>query len=127
MEKEIINLLKLLENLEDKISFLNLERDRLREEAIPENVRQVLREIDEEFAPQIEETRNLADKVREQIKNLVLEHKQSVSTPTGRVVAIFRKGPSGWDTQRLRQYAEKHPEINSFITEGQPSVIIKFK
>lgn len=57
------------------------------------------------------------------IKAAVLTQGQSVRG--ARLLAVFNKGRTSWDTKRLDGYAVAHPEIAAFRSVNAPTVTIR--
>lgn len=58
-----------------------------------------------------------------EVKADVLAHGETVKGE--RLMAVWVKGRTSWDSKRLDGYAAAHPEIESFKTVGEPSVTIR--
>jgi hypothetical protein len=79
--------------------------------------------LDAEYNPLIESSKARIATLEEEIKNDVLQHGASVKG--SRLFAVFYQGRVSWDTKRLDQYANTHPEITAFRKQGNPSVSLR--
>ena len=57
------------------------------------------------------------------IKPLVIQHGETVKF--GKIQAVYTKGRTSWDTDKLEQIASTHPVVNDAKKIGQPSVSIR--
>lgn len=57
------------------------------------------------------------------VTNVILENGASVAGKT--LHAVFSKGRTTWDTQKLEGYAIAHPELKELKKVGKPSVSIR--
>jgi hypothetical protein len=92
---------------------------------ITKDVRQKLADIDIEF----EGYSNIANaniaQLKAEITQEVLAVGKTIRATDEKRMAMYRKGSSTWDGDKLHGYAAAHPEILVFNKVGQPSVIIK--
>lgn len=120
-DSEIIEKLHELALIRDVCANFQQELDELKDQAFlncPDlNVRrhEILVEI-EALAP-----RNLA--TAEMISRAILESGESVKGVE--LQAVFSKGRTTWDGQKLAGYAIAHPEIEKLKKVGKPSVAIR--
>ena len=106
-----------------KLDDLRGEKARLKDELIPEEIKQALCEIDEEFEPlEMQAQKDLQDAQAEVIKS-VLELGQSIKGSTH--MAVYRKPSISWNTEILEKLCKKYPEIELAKKEGAPSVAIR--
>ncbi len=106
-----------------RLSDMQSELERARQDAIPPEVRELLETIDAEYQPKL-------DALREKLKSLEDEVKERVlntgSTLKGNVVmAVYRKGSTKWDEKHLERLAAEYPRILEAKVEGKPSVAIQ--
>jgi hypothetical protein len=79
--------------------------------------------LEAEFAQPTSDLTLAMDTLREEIKADVLVHGGTIKGE--RFMAVFNKGRTSWDTERLEKYATAHPEVNEFKKVGEPSVSIR--
>jgi len=106
-----------------RLSDMQAELEKARQDAIPPEVREQLETIEAEYQPKL-------DALREKLKSLEDEVKERVlntgSTLKGNVVmAVYRKGSIKWDEKHLERLATEYPRILEAKMEGKPSVAIQ--
>ena len=106
-----------------RLSDMQAEMEKARQDAIPQEVREQLETIEAEYQPKL-------DALREKLKSLEDEVKERVlntgSTLKGNVVmAVYRKGSTKWDEKHLERLAAEYPRILEAKVEGKPSVPIQ--
>jgi len=106
-----------------RLSDMQAEMEKARQDAIPQEVREQLETIEAEYQPKL-------DALREKLKSLEDEVKERVlntgSTLKGNVVmAVYRKGSTKWDEKHLERLAAEYPRILEAKIEGKPSVAIQ--
>jgi phage host-nuclease inhibitor protein Gam len=106
-----------------RLSDMQVEMERARQDAIPPEVREQIETIEAEYQPKL-------DVLREKLKSLEDEVKERVlntgSTLKGNVVmAVYRKGSTKWDEKHLERLAAEYPRILEAKVEGKPSVAIQ--
>ena len=106
-----------------RLSDMQSELERARQDAIPPEVREMLETIDAEYQPKLdalrEKLKSLEDEVKEQVLN-------TCSTLKGNVImAIYRRGSIKWDEKHLLRLAIEYPRILEAKIEGKPSVAIQ--
>jgi len=106
-----------------RLSDMQAEMEKARQDAIPQEVREQLETIEAEYQPKL-------DALREKLKSLEDEVKERVlntgSTLKGNVVmAVYRKGSTKWDEKHLERLAAEYPRILEAKVEGKPSVAIQ--
>jgi hypothetical protein len=105
------------------IDLIHQEKQALIDKVLTPEIKEKLKEIDEEFDPK-------EDKLLEQISMLEAEIKQEV-LDAGRTVKgtyhqfRFGKPRVTWLTDALDGYAEAHPEIKQFRKLGNSSVSVR--
>jgi len=120
---EFNNYLTEYEDVYLRLSDMQSELERARQDAIPPEVREQLETIEAEYQPKI-------DALREKLKSLEDEVKERVlntgSTLKGNVVmAVYRRGSTKWDDKHLERLATEYPRILEAKVEGKPSVAIQ--
>ena len=106
-----------------RLSDMQVEMERARQDAIPPEVREQLETIEAEYQPKLdvlrEKLKSLEDEVKEQVLN-------TCSTLKGNVVmAVYRRGSTKWDEKHLERLAAEYPRILEAKIEGKPSVAIQ--
>ncbi len=106
-----------------RLSDMQSEMEKARQDSIPPEVREQIETIEAEYQPKL-------DALREKLKSLEDEVKERVlntgSTLKGNVVmAVYRKGSTKWDEKHLERLAAEYPRILEAKIEGKPSVAIQ--
>jgi len=106
-----------------RLSDMQVEMERARQDAIPPEVREQIETIEAEYQPKLdvlrEKLKSLEDEVKEQVLN-------TCSTLKGNVVmAVYRRGSTKWDEKHLERLAAEYPRILEAKVEGKPSVAIQ--
>ena len=106
-----------------RLSDMQVEMEKARQDAIPQEVREQLETIEAEYQPKLdalqEKLKSLEDEVKEQVLN-------TCSTLKGNVVmAVYRRGSTKWDEKHLERLAAEYPRILEAKIEGKPSVAIQ--
>jgi hypothetical protein len=115
------NLNKLAE-LDAQRNITEMEKEKLVQSVLTPEIKQHLRDIDDEFAPQLEAINNERSQIEAEVRNDVMVSGESVKGDFYR--ASYVQGRTLWDTKALDGYAAAHPEIVQFKKEGAPSVRI---
>jgi hypothetical protein len=103
-----------------EVTRLDLEAKRAE---ILKSVQAELDALEDEYAPLLATAEARIEALKEEIKSEVLEHGASVRG--GHLQAVYSRGRVTWDTHRLEDYANEHPEVNEFRREGSPSVSLR--
>lgn len=118
VQELIIEMMENLEQLEvSKLAILQNKKD-LENEVMTEEIKQQLKAIEEEFAPDLERLDTLIANSSKAIKDRCVELGETVTGPTMRVT--FNKGRASWDSKALEGYAHAHPEILAMKKTGKP-------
>jgi hypothetical protein len=117
-----IEKLNALGELEAKRTILQLDKDKLIEGVLTPEIKQALKDIDDEFSETFKAIDGGRKQLEDEIKSEILTIGESVKGEVYR--ASFVKGRIAWDTDALEGYAAAHPEIMQFKKEGSPSVRI---
>ena len=102
---------------------LEKERDNLIAKAIPSEVQTRIDVINDEYNERMMGPHIAASKLRELIKEDVLEHGSTVKGE--HIMAVWNKGRESWDTKALKGYAAAHPDVLQLKKVGEPSVTIR--
>lgn len=95
----------------------------LEENVIPEDVREKIAEIREEFGPQLAEAEKRMKVLEEQVREAVVKAGHTIKGL--RLQAVYLKPKAMWDNAKLEGYAASHPEILTLRTFGKPTVQIR--
>ena len=102
---------------------LEKERDNLIAKAIPSEVQTRIDVINDEYNERMMGPHIAASKLRELIKEDVLEHGSTVKGE--HIMAVWNKGRESWDNKALNGYAAAHPDVLQLRKKGKPSVTIR--
>ena len=119
----ISNDLDSLANTNAMLDELEKERDNKIDDCIPPEIHKRMAEIADEYDEKMMGAQIAVSKLRELIKQDVLEHGETVKGE--HLQAVWNKGRTSWDTKALKGYAVVHPEINELRKTGDPSVTIR--
>ena len=119
---DTIEKLNKLADLTAQRHVVQMEKEKLVLSVLTPEIKQQLREIDDEFAPQFEAIDETYKQIESDVRNDVMVSGESVKGDVLR--ASYVKGRISWDTKALDGYAAAHPEIEQFKKEGAPSVRI---
>jgi len=106
-----------------KLTDLELEKEKLKQSLIPEEIREKLSEVDEEFEPMIAQAQQEKEIAQSEVIKVVLERGTTIRGSTH--MAVFRKPSVTWDTELLEKLSQKYPEIDLARKVGNPSVAIR--
>ena len=112
-----------LANLKAQKELVRLDKEETIKKAVPPEVLEVIEDIEAEYATVNEGITKNYDKVEEEIKQAVLELKESVKTEVGS--AIYNKGRNKWDTDMLNGLAILIPKVKEAYKQGDPYVTIR--
>lgn len=109
---------------------LELQKQELKADIMPEELRAALQEynnelraIDAEFAGRAEIANKNIASLRDIIKQTILKHGSTIKGD--HLMAVWNKGRVTYDSRGLDGYAIAHPEIEAFKKTGKPSVTIR--
>lgn len=105
------------------IEVANAEKSTLIDSILTPEIKEKLREIDEEFAEKIENLSQEKAQLESEIKQEVLSAGRSIKGTYH--TFSYTKGRVSWDTKSLDGYAAAHPEIERFRIVGNPSVSVR--
>jgi hypothetical protein len=117
-----VQMLDRLAELRSESDALRLEWEELRDKILAP-VQAQLSELDDEFTPRMNAVQETMAGVETLVRQQVLAEGETAKG--SRLIAVFNKGRTSWDTKRLDGYAVAHPEIGAFRSEGAPSVSIR--
>jgi len=120
--KNIDKILSDYEELYLQLRDLISQIENLKNDVIPQEIKEKLESIDSEFAFQIGELREKLSVLEKELREAVLERKSSL---TGNVIqVIYRKGSPKWDEKYLEKLSADYPLILGAREEPNPSVSI---
>ena len=100
-----------------------LEKQRLIDSVLTEEIKAKITEIEAEFSGKTQTVVEKINILEAEVKELVKALGQSVK---GQFLhAIFTKGRVSWDSKALDGYAKAHPELAEYRKEGDPFVSLK--
>lgn len=107
------------------ITMLTNDMNKLLDQVIPDELKEKLQEIRDEFMPKIDALTEENKALEGVIKKAVLLIGESVKTDVG--TATYSAGRVSWNDDALMGYAKAHPEIEGFRSTGTPYVSLKIK
>ena len=118
--KEILEQLTELYAQQD---LLKIDRDQARDNAIPEEIKAALADIDAEFSPKLDAVAEKIAKLEADAKTAVLA--EGATVKGGALQAVYTKGRVTWDGKKLEGMAALIPQLADARKEGEPSVSIR--
>jgi hypothetical protein len=119
---DVVKLLDRLAELKDEATVTRLEWEQLRD-AIVEPVRKELDDLDAEYMPKMAGIQDATTSIETNIRQQVLALGNTAKG--ARLMAVYNKGRTSWDTKGLDGFAAAHPEMERFRKTGEPSVTIR--
>jgi hypothetical protein len=119
----IVHDLERLANSEAQLDVLKLQEQEAVNEILTDDICQQLDDIHEDFASQRRGIELSISTERDNIKQDVLEHGETVKGEY--LQAVWNKGRVSWNAKALVGYAVSHPEILELRKFGDPSVTIR--
>jgi len=116
----IVSSLNELANYQAQVTVLHLEKQRLLDEAMPQEIKQRLAEIELEFAGKTESAQEKIDTLTAEIKQAVIHEGASVKGDF--LHAVYSKGRVTWDGKQLEGMMALIPGLAAARKEGEPSV-----
>jgi uncharacterized protein YifE (UPF0438 family) len=87
-------------------------------------VRDQLAEVDAAYAEKLRDATDTAAKNDEALRALLQHLKHSVTLAGIR--AVYTAGRVTWDSKRMEEYAQTHPEVREYRKVGKPVVALRF-
>jgi len=119
---DLIQMLNDLADYQDQLEALRLRYDDERRR-ICQPVADQLAALDAEVKPLLGAAQQNIDAIDAQIREVVLQVGEGARG--ARLLATYQAGRPKWDARKLAGYAAAHPEINQFVTAGEPVVTIR--
>lgn len=116
-----LEILKQLEEAYARRDLLQLQKA----EAVPAEVKQILEDIEIEFADRIEPVTNLIADLEAEAKKIALQFGETVSGEN--IQVIYKKGSITWDGKKLDGMMSLIPQLRDARKQGEPSSYIKAK
>jgi len=123
MKKEITKLLDDLAEIRAELVLVQQEQERMIDEVMPNEVKQKVQSIRDEFGDKIEIASSKTTALEQKIKDMTIELGETVDGEF--LKAVFNNGRITWDNKALDGYAKAHPELLEFRKEGKPYVSIR--
>ena len=123
MSEHITELLARLDNAKCGKDVVVKKKQEMMNSVITDEIKLQLKEIDEEFATDLDRIDEIIKELSAEIKAGCVEFGSSVKGEFQRV--SFVKGRTTWDSKGLSGYAVAHPEILEFRKVGNPYASIK--
>lgn len=106
-----------------RLSDMQAELEKARQDAIPQEVREQLETIEAEYQPKLDALQEKLKSLEGIVKQLALDLE---TTMKGNVVmVVYRRGSTKWDEKHLERLAAEYPRILEARIEGKPSVAIQ--
>jgi len=122
-ENEIRAKLDQLSEYQAQRDLLAMDKQTLIDKIITPELKAQIAEIESEFAPKFDTIDATISECEAGVKSGILELGNSIKGE--RLHAVWSKGRVSWNTKGLDGFAKAHPEIESFRTQGEPSVSIR--
>ena len=122
-ENEVRTKLDQLAEYQAYRDLLLLDKQGLIDKIITPELKAQIADIEAEFAPKFEAVDATISKCEADVKSDILVFGSSVKGE--HLHAVWGKGRISWNTKGLDGFAKAHPEIESFRTQGEPSVSIR--
>lgn len=116
------NKLDELFGINERIKLIRDRREKMIENAVPEEVKKKIQEVKEEF-PEPIELMIVAGNLQKEIADETIAKGETIKGK--HLMAVFSKGRTSFDLAKLEGYAVAHPEIDQFKKFGEPSVSIR--
>ena len=123
MSEQIIQMLARLDDAKAGKEVYTKKKQELMNTVLTEDIKEQLKDIEAEFAPDIDHFDEVIKNLNLEIKESVVAHGESVKGEHMR--ASYVKGRVTWDSKGLEGYAVGNPEVLAFRKEGKPYASIK--
>ena len=107
------------------IEMISAEKQRLIDEVLTKEIKEKLKEIDEELAQKTSSLSQENEFLTAKIKAAVIAQGETVSGKYHQ--AVYSKPRVTWDNKGLAGYSVAHPEVGVFQKVGEPSVSIRVR
>lgn len=116
-------LLEQLTELYAQLDLLNIDREKAKQEIIPQDVRDALEALALEYSPKQEAVGQKIAELEAQVKDEVIASGQTAKG--GALQAVYTKGRVSWDSKVLDGLMIAVPELEKARKQGEPSVSIR--
>ena len=99
--------------MKSQISLLEADKKKLIEQAMPQEIRQRVEEIEEEFAGKTEKAQKDLEKLEEEIKAGVVSVQKTLVVKG--MKAFYHEGRVTWDAKGLEGVIKKNPDVAKVI------------
>lgn len=120
---KIEQLIRELEDARGRLDMVVAEYETIRDMAVPADVKQALREIDEEWGDTIAAAKESYAKAEAAAKQAVAENGKTAKGQFLQVV--YTKPRVSWDAKALDGFAVNHPELFAFRKEGKAGASVR--
>lgn len=103
---------------------LQLEKERSQSAIIPQEIKDKLNILEEEYALKFVENQRERDQLEMTIREAVAVRQENYKGASG-MSALFMPGRVSWDTRGLEGYAKANKAVLAFRKVGEPFVTIK--
>ncbi len=127
--EEVVVLMNKYVDMKSQISLFEADKKKLLDETMPEEVRQKVEEIEEEFAGKTEKAEKELEKLEEEIKAGVVSLQKTLTVKG--MKAFYYDGKISWDAKGLEGVIKNNPEIGQAISkfkkQGKPYASFRFE
>lgn len=106
-----------------QMDAIRLHYENIRDQLIPKEIKDQLRDVDEEEKMSLEAAKSGAEKLAEEIRIAILQAGRTV--PGSYHTAVYNHPKSTWISATLEELANKYPEILDAKKTGQPYASIR--
>lgn len=116
-------LIEQIEELYTQLDLIKLNKQALIDQVLTEIVKQQLKEIDDEFNPNIEAIQNTLKVLEENVKKQVAEAGYTVKGSL--INVVWQPGRVTWNTKELDKLLKEIPTLQAYRKEGEPFATIQ--
>lgn len=120
---DIVEQLDKLAELKAQVDVLKFKKQELIDSVLTPEIKQQVKDIEDEFAPEFESLNQTLSSVEKKIKEDVVQAGETVKGNF--LMAVFSKGRVSWDTKGLNGVLAVYPQLEQFRKQGDPSVSIR--
>ena len=120
--REIIETLARLDDAKAGKEIYTRKKQDLMNSVITEEIKEKIRDIEAELAPDIERFDEIIKALEGEVKEATIAHGESVKGE--HMKSVFVKGRVTWDSKGLEGYAVGNPDVLKFRKIGNPSARI---
>lgn len=112
-----------LSELRYVLSGIEVDKQKMIDSILTPEIRQQIKDIEDEFAPEFEKAQEAISKLELNIKADVLENRSTIQG--NKLEAVFCKGRVSWDTKGLDEAIKILPQLEQYRNEGLAYVTIR--